>query len=108
MRRSRSLSSGVGSGFLRERSTLPVTQLIINSIILGSIYTLLALGFTLVYGILKLINFAHGAIFMVGGYVGYIFATYLGWPAIWTIPFVFVLCGIIGIAHIEQVQAEES
>ena len=41
-------------------------QQIINGLSLGSIYALIALGYTMVYGILKLINFAHGEVFMVG------------------------------------------
>ncbi len=49
-------------------------QQLINGISLGSIYALIALGYTMVYGIIKLINFAHGDIYMVGAYVGY-FAT---------------------------------
>ncbi len=46
-------------------------QQIINGISLGSIYALLALGYTMVYGVLRLINFAHGDIYMVGAFVGY-------------------------------------
>ena len=46
-------------------------QQLINSLSLGSIYALIALGYTMVYGIIKLINFAHGEVYMVGAYVGY-------------------------------------
>jgi branched-chain amino acid transport system permease protein len=53
-------------------------QQIINGLSLGSIYALIALGYTMVYGILKLINFAHGEVFMVGAYSGYFVATGLG------------------------------
>jgi branched-chain amino acid transport system permease protein len=53
-------------------------QQIINGLSLGSIYALIALGYTMVYGILKLINFAHGEVFMVGAYSGYFLATGLG------------------------------
>ncbi|MEE9273881.1 MAG: branched-chain amino acid ABC transporter permease [bacterium] len=45
-------------------------QQLVNGIVVGSIYALLALGYTLVYGILQLINFAHGEIYMIGAYVG--------------------------------------
>ena len=47
-------------------------QQLVNGIILGSIYALLALGYTMVYGIIKLINFAHGDIYMMGAFVGYL------------------------------------
>jgi branched-chain amino acid transport system permease protein len=53
-------------------------QQIINGLSLGSIYALIALGYTMVYGILRLINFAHGEVFMVGAYAGYYLAAALG------------------------------
>ena len=49
-------------------------QQLINGLSLGAIYALIALGYTMVYGVLRLINFAHGDVFMVGAFVGY----YLG------------------------------
>jgi branched-chain amino acid transport system permease protein len=53
-------------------------QQIINGLSLGSIYALIALGYTMVYGILKLINFAHGEVFMIGAYAGLYAANALG------------------------------
>jgi branched-chain amino acid transport system permease protein len=53
-------------------------QQIVNGLSLGSIYALIALGYTMVYGILKLINFAHGEVFMMGAYAGYYSASTLG------------------------------
>ena len=53
-------------------------QQLVNGIILGSIYALLALGYTMVYGIIKLINFAHGDIYMMGAFVGYYAINSLG------------------------------
>ena len=53
-------------------------QQLINGLSLGSIYALIALGYTMVYGILKLINFAHGEVFMVGAYTGLYAAGALG------------------------------
>jgi branched-chain amino acid transport system permease protein len=53
-------------------------QQLLNGLSLGSIYALIALGYTMVYGILKLINFAHGEVFMVGAYAGYFAAVGLG------------------------------
>ena len=52
-------------------------QQLINGISLGSIYALIALGYTMVYGIIKLINFAHGEVFMVGAFIGFYPITYL-------------------------------
>ncbi len=53
-------------------------QQLVNGISLGSIYALIALGYTMVYGIINLINFAHGEIYMVGAYVGFALTTFLG------------------------------
>lgn len=48
-----------------------IIQQLINGLFLGSIYALLALGYTMVYGIIKLINFAHGEVYMIGSFIGY-------------------------------------
>jgi len=48
-----------------------ILQQLINGVSLGSIYALIALGYTMIYGIIKLINFAHGDIYMVGAYIGF-------------------------------------
>jgi branched-chain amino acid transport system permease protein len=56
-------------------------QQLINGLTIGSIYALIALGYTMVYGILRLINFAHGDIYMVGAYAGFMLATSLGFAA---------------------------
>jgi len=53
-------------------------QQLINGVSLGAIYSLIALGYTMVYGVLKLINFAHGDIYMVGAFMGYYLANGLG------------------------------
>lgn len=66
-------------------------QQLINGLSLGSIYALIALGYTMVYGILKLINFAHGEVFMVGAYTGYYMAGWLGIEAMTSAGKVFPL-----------------
>ncbi|MBX7221796.1 MAG: branched-chain amino acid ABC transporter permease [Blastocatellia bacterium] len=53
-------------------------QQIINGLALGSIYALIALGYTMVYGVLRLINFAHGDVYMIGAFVGYYAAQKFG------------------------------
>ncbi|CAN5480090.1 branched-chain amino acid ABC transporter permease [soil metagenome] len=76
-------------------------QQLINGLTIGSIYALIALGYTMVYGILRLINFAHGDVFMVGAYTGYMLAIHLGFassPSI--IGFVVVLFGSMIIAAV--------
>ncbi len=56
---------------------MEVFQQLVNGISLGSIYALIALGYTMVYGIVKLINFAHGDVFMVGAFIGFYSITIL-------------------------------
>ena len=55
-------------------------ELLRNGVVLGSLYALIALGYSMVYGILKLLNFAHGDIYMVGAFLGYGVLTTLGGP----------------------------
>ena len=74
-------------------------QQLINGLTIGSIYALIALGYTMVYGILRLINFAHGDIYMVGAYAGYLLAVQFGFsenPSIFG--FIVVLLGSMLIA----------
>ncbi|MGI9054788.1 MAG: branched-chain amino acid ABC transporter permease, partial [Pyrinomonadaceae bacterium] len=68
-------------------------QQLINGLTIGSIYALIALGYTMVYGILRLINFAHGDVFMVGAYIGYMLAINFGFSGPTVIGFVVVLFG---------------
>ena len=53
-------------------------QQIVNGVTLGSVYALIALGYSMVYGILKLLNFAHGEVYMIGAFIGYFVLTSLG------------------------------
>jgi len=59
-----------------------IIQNVLNALQWGSFYALIALGYTLVYGVLRLINFAHGDIFMVGAYISFFLATFLIGPII--------------------------
>ncbi len=56
-----------------------IAQQLLNGLAMGSVYTLVALGLTLVYGILHIPNFAHGAIYMVGAFSTYVFTISMGW-----------------------------
>lgn len=70
---------------------------LINGISLGSIYAIIALGYTMVYGIAKMLNFAHGDVIMVGAYVCFCAMNYLGLPAIVGVVLSIVVCTILGI-----------
>ncbi|CCO07170.1 branched-chain amino acid ABC transporter permease [Desulforamulus hydrothermalis] len=72
-------------------------QQLINGISLGSIYALIALGYTMVYGIVQLINFAHGDIYMVGAYLGFFATAVLGWSFVPALLLAMVVCAILGM-----------
>lgn len=74
---------------------------LVNGISLGGIYAMIALGYTMVYGIAKMLNFAHGDIIMVGGYAIYAMMTLAGHPLLAVLTAV-VVCTIFGIV-IEKV-----
>ena len=61
-------------------------QTIVNGLTAGSVYALIALGYTMVYGVLKLLNFAHGDLFMVGAFIGYFAIGWFGGPTALSIP----------------------
>lgn len=70
---------------------------LIDGIQLGSVYAIIALGYTMVYGIAKMLNFAHGDVIMVGGYVVFTAMNSLGVPAILSIIIAMVVCTVLGI-----------
>ena len=70
---------------------------LINGLNLGSIYALMALGYTMVYGIAKMLNFAHGDIIMVGGYTLSLIMTNLGMPPIVAILGSVIICSLLGV-----------
>lgn len=70
---------------------------LINGISLGSVYAIIALGYTMVYGIAKMLNFAHGDVIMVGGYLIFTFVSTLNLPIPLGIILAVVLCTILGI-----------
>ena len=75
---------------------------ILNGISLGSVYAIIALGYTMVYGIAKMLNFAHGDIIMVGSYVAFIAINSMGLPVSVSILLSVVVCTVLGMV-IERV-----
>lgn len=88
-------------------STLP--QQVVSGLLLGSIYALIALGYTMVYGVLRLINFAHGEVFMLGAYTSLLTSWFLGygqgskvetsspWNLVILLIVSMLVCGTIGV-----------
>ncbi len=70
---------------------------LINGLSLGSVYAIIALGYTMVYGIAKMLNFAHGDIIMVGGYICFCAVNYLGLPTGVGVLLSIVGCTVLGI-----------
>jgi branched-chain amino acid transport system permease protein len=82
-------------------------QTIINGLTTGFLYALIALGYTMVYGVLKLLNFAHGDVYMIGAYIGYFVIQWFGGPTDLSIPVPLLIaiafliaglgCGVLGV-----------
>lgn len=72
-------------------------QQMVNGISLGSIYALIALGYTMVYGIIKLINFAHGDIYMIGAYIGFAATTYAQLGFLPALLISMAACAVLGM-----------
>lgn len=70
---------------------------LVSGISLGSVYAIIALGYTMVYGIAKMLNFAHGDVIMIGGYVSFIASTYLGLPTLLSVLIAMMVCTILGV-----------
>ena len=70
---------------------------LISGISLGSVYAIIALGYTMVYGIAKMLNFAHGDVIMVGGYICYCSMSYLGLPAVVSVVLAMAVCTALGV-----------
>lgn len=70
---------------------------LVSGISLGSVYAIIALGYTMVYGIAKMLNFAHGDVIMVGGYISFIATTNWGLPTWLSLIIAMAVCTILGI-----------
>ncbi len=76
-------------------------QQVVNGLTLGSVYALIAIGYTMVYGILKLLNFAHGEVYMIGAFAGYGVLTLFGGPiAPLSAPALIVILAMLGAAMV--------
>ena len=72
-------------------------QTLISGLSLGSIYALIALGYTMVYGIAKMLNFAHGDIIMIGAYAGIVAVAQLGLPPVLAVVLSVLVCVLLGV-----------
>ena len=81
---------------LFNQSSLFLQQLV-NGITLGGVYALIAVGYTMVYGVIQLINFAHGEIYMLGAFLAYTMVTVLGIPFFAAFILTILVCACFGI-----------
>lgn len=72
-------------------------QYIVNGLSMGSVYAIIALGYTMVYGIAKMLNFAHGDVIMVGAYVSFCATSYLGLPGWLSVVLSVAACTVLGV-----------
>lgn len=70
---------------------------LINGISLGSVYAIIALGYTMVYGIAKMLNFAHGDVIMIGAYMAFIASSWLGLNPLLAVLIAIVVCTLLGV-----------
>jgi branched-chain amino acid transport system permease protein len=75
---------------------------IFGGLTLGALYFLVASGFTLIFGLMRNVNLAHGSLYLLGGYIGYVVSNIVGYVLI-TLPIVFVLVGLFGLLLQHQV-----
>ncbi len=74
-----------------------VIQNIVNGLCIGGIYTLVALGLTIIFGILDVVNFSHGQFYMLGAFATFYVTNLLGLPYVATIPIAFLLVAAVGL-----------
>jgi len=81
---------------LLDQSSLFLQQLV-NGITLGGVYALIAVGYTMVYGVIQLINFAHGEIYMLGAFLAYTLVAVVGMPFFPAFILTLLICAVLGV-----------
>jgi branched-chain amino acid transport system permease protein len=85
-----------------ETALVPVGQALLSGVLVGGVYGLLSIGFSLAFGVMRIVNFAHGDLVMYGMYVGVVSATF-GTDPLYAIPFSFLLMALLGAAQYQLV-----
>lgn len=74
-----------------------VSQLLINGVLNGFVFSLVSVGLTLIYGVMKVVNFAHGSLMMIGMYITFLFSTYMKLDPIISFPLTTALSALLGV-----------
>ena len=77
---------------------MQIAQILSNGVTSGLVYVLMALGFTLIFGIMRVVNFAHGELYMLGGFVVFVLFGTFGWNYYLTVVVAAVAVGLFGAA----------
>jgi branched-chain amino acid transport system permease protein len=85
-----------------EAALIPIGQALLSGVLVGGVYGLLSIGFSLAFGVMRIVNFAHGDLVMYGMYVGVVSATF-GVDPLYAIPFSFALMAVLGAAQYQLV-----
>lgn len=80
-----------------QMSLLALAEQVVNGLIISIFYALAALGLSLIFGVLKIVNFAHGELYMIGGFVYYVVASLLGVPPVAAVLVAFVVLFVLGV-----------
>jgi len=81
----------------KQRIIMVFLSNLVNGLSLGSVYAIIALGYTMVYGISRMLNFAHGDVIMVGAYISFCATSYLHMPSIASVVLAIIVCTAMGI-----------
>jgi len=98
-----SLALVVSLVLMQQQQPMAFVQHLVNGLTLGALFALIALGYTMVYGIIELINFAHGEVFMVGSFLGLVVLEALfGWgiTSVWLAPLLALTIAMLGCASL--------
>jgi branched-chain amino acid transport system permease protein len=80
-----------------------IAQAVVSGILIGGVYGLLSVGFSFAFGVMRIVNFAHGELVMYGMYAGVVASKMLGIDALWAIPFSFALTALLGAVQYQVV-----
>jgi branched-chain amino acid transport system permease protein len=80
-----------------------VAQAVASGILIGGVYGLLSVGFSFAFGVMRIVNFAHGDLVMYGMYAGVVASKMLGIDALWAVPFSFLLTAVLGAVQYQVV-----
>ena len=86
-----------------DAALIPVGQALLSGVLVGGVYGLMSIGFSLAFGVMRIVNFAHGDLVMYGMYVGVVASTAFGVDPLYSIPISFLLMALLGAAQYQLV-----